>query len=143
MLDNDLSQPGFQVQDDKEPMNKTVWGKFLRGIGEYAALNLILRRGAKSLKAAKVPGASALSKATTIDPRRHKPKVSKVLLVVSLILKALFVRLHLVQLLTSHLLTVKVRLFLLKPKLFSHTFLIGSSHKNLTLLWSEEDEECD
>ena len=74
MLNPDFKPTWLQVQDDKEPMNQTVWGNFLRGIGEYAILNGVLRRGAKGLKAAKVPGAARLSKATTMDPRKAKMK---------------------------------------------------------------------
>ena len=73
MLDPDF-KPSWLQQDEKEPMNQTEWGKFLRGIGEYAALNLVIRRGAKGLKAAKVPGAAKLSKATTMDPKKARMK---------------------------------------------------------------------
>ena len=74
MLNPDFKPTWLQVQDDKEPMNQTVWGNFLRGIGEYAVLNAVLRRGARGLKAAKVPGAARLSRATTMDPKKAQMK---------------------------------------------------------------------
>lgn len=74
MLNPDFKPTWLQVADEREPMNRTPWGIFLRGIGEYAALNLVLRRGAKGLKAAKVPGAARLSKATTMDPKKAQMK---------------------------------------------------------------------
>jgi hypothetical protein len=44
-------------------MNRTVWGNLLRGVGEYALLYGVLSRAGGVAKAARVPGANALSTA--------------------------------------------------------------------------------
>lgn len=67
-----MNNPNFkptwlQVADEKEPMNRTVWGKLLRGIGEYAILTGVLKRAAGGAKAIRVPGANALSQALSRD----------------------------------------------------------------------------
>lgn len=63
MLNDDFKPTWLQVADEKEPMNRTVWGNVLRGVTEYAALTFLLRKAAKGAKAAKVPGANAVSNA--------------------------------------------------------------------------------
>lgn len=52
LLTGNMNTPGFkptwlQMADEKEPMNRTVWGKLLRGVGEYVILNATINRVAK------------------------------------------------------------------------------------------------
>lgn len=67
MLSPDFKPTWLQVADEVEPMNRTVWGNLLRGIGEYAVLTGILRGAAKGAKAARVPGTNRLSQALASD----------------------------------------------------------------------------
>lgn len=71
-LTGQLTSPDFkptwlQVSDEQEPMNRTVWGNLLRGVGEYVVLTGLLRGAAKGAKAARVPGANRLSQALASD----------------------------------------------------------------------------
>lgn len=71
-LTGQMTNPNFkptwlQVSDEQEPMNRTVWGKLLRGVGEYAVLTGLLRGAAKGAKAVRVPGANRLSQALATD----------------------------------------------------------------------------
>jgi hypothetical protein len=67
MLNPEFKPTWLQVSDETEPMNRTVWGNLLRGIGEYAVLTGILRGAAKGAKAARVPGVNRLSQALATD----------------------------------------------------------------------------
>lgn len=67
MLNPDFKPTWLQVADEVEPLNRTVWGNLLRGIGEYAVLTGILRGAAKGAKAVRVPGANRLSQALASD----------------------------------------------------------------------------
>jgi hypothetical protein len=67
MLDPNFKPTWLQVADEKEPMNRTVWGNLLRGVGEYALLYGVLGKAAKGAKVLRVPGANPLSKALASD----------------------------------------------------------------------------
>jgi hypothetical protein len=67
MNDPDFKPTWLQVADEKEPMNRTVWGNLLRGVGEYALLYTTLGKLSKGAKAVRLPGANALSKALATD----------------------------------------------------------------------------
>jgi hypothetical protein len=67
LLNPEFKPTWLQVADEKEPMNRTVWGNVLRGVGEYAILTGLLRGAAKGAKAVRVPGANALSTALASD----------------------------------------------------------------------------
>jgi hypothetical protein len=67
MLNPDFKPTWLQVADETEPMNRTVWGNLLRGVGEYAILTGILRGAAKGAKAVRVPGTNRLSQALASD----------------------------------------------------------------------------
>lgn len=67
MNDPNFKPSWLQVADEKEPMNRTVWGNLLRGVGEYALLYGVLGKVAKGAKAVRVPGANPLSKALASD----------------------------------------------------------------------------
>ena len=77
LLTGQLMNPEFkptwlEVADEKEPMTRTVWGSLLRGISEYGVLAVLTRRAAKGAKAARVPGATALSNALKADKASSK-----------------------------------------------------------------------
>ena len=59
----DFKPTWLQVADEKEPMNRTVWGNLLRGVGEYALLYAALSKIGGAAKAARVPGVNRLSAA--------------------------------------------------------------------------------
>lgn len=63
MNNPDFKPTWLQVADEKEPMNRTVWGNLLRGVGEYAILYGVLSKVAKGAKAVRVPGTNRLSQA--------------------------------------------------------------------------------
>lgn len=63
MNNPDFKPTWLQVADEKEPMNRTVWGNLLRGVGEYALLYGVLSRAGGVAKAARIPGTNALSRA--------------------------------------------------------------------------------
>jgi hypothetical protein len=67
MNDPNFKPTWLQVADEKEPMNRTVWGNLLRGVGEYALLYGTLGKLSKGAKAVRLPGANALSKALASD----------------------------------------------------------------------------
>ena len=66
-LNPDFKPTWLQVADEQEPMNRTVWGNLLRGVGEYAVLYGVMGKMSKSAKALKVPGANGLSQALASD----------------------------------------------------------------------------
>lgn len=59
----DFKPTWLQVADEKEPMNRTVWGNLIRGVGEYALLYAALSKIGGAAKAARVPGVNRLSAA--------------------------------------------------------------------------------
>jgi hypothetical protein len=67
-LTGQMNSPDFkptwlQVADEREPMNRTVWGNLLRGVGEYALLYGVLSKIGQGAKAARLPGVNRLSQA--------------------------------------------------------------------------------
>ena len=63
MNNPDFKPSWLQVADEKEPMNRTVWGNLIRGVGEYALLYGVLSKAGGLAKAARVPGVNPLSRA--------------------------------------------------------------------------------
>lgn len=63
MNNPDFKPTWLQVADEKEPMNRTVWGNLIRGVGEYALLYGVLSKAGGLAKAARVPGVNPLSRA--------------------------------------------------------------------------------
>jgi hypothetical protein len=72
MLNPEFKPTWLQVADEVEPMNRTVWGNLLRGVGEYAVLTGLLRGAAKGAKAARIPGATRISQALAADKAATK-----------------------------------------------------------------------
>lgn len=72
MMNPEFKPTWLQVSDEVEPMNRTVWGNLLRGVGEYAVLTGLLRGAAKGAKAVRLPGVTRLSQALAADSAATK-----------------------------------------------------------------------
>ena len=62
LMNPDFTPTWLQVDDNVEPMNKTIWGQMIRTVGEFGLGSLLLRKGAKGAAKVPIPGVKQAGK---------------------------------------------------------------------------------
>ena len=74
-MNPDFKPTWLQMDDSKEPMNRTAWGNVLRGVVEFGTLFAATRGAGKAVSMTKVPGLSQVGQFASRTPTTLKGKL--------------------------------------------------------------------